>query len=216
MSQQQNNKVSPIVAIAALSVILFSAVGIGVLTGIIPSSMSKPAETPSPVATPQVTAPAPAPAPAAEPVEQPKAAAVKKKERARVASAEPAPAPRVAAESKPRPGICGNCGSIVSVDAVKHQGEGSGLGAVAGGVAGGLLGNQIGRGSGRTVATVVGVAGGAYAGHEVEKHMKSDNTTYVVSVRMDDGTSRTFDYETMPAYRAGDKVKVVDGALVAR
>ena len=101
----------------------------------------------------------------------------------------------------------------MSVDAVKRKGEGSGLGAVAGGVAGGLLGNQIGRGSGRTVATVVGVAGGAYAGHEVEKHVKSD-TDYVVAVRMDDGSTRTFNYDNMPGYRAGDKVKVVEGALV--
>jgi outer membrane lipoprotein SlyB len=204
--QSNNNKVSPIVAIAAASVILFSAVGIGVMTGVIPSSMSKSAETPAPVEAPQAAAPAPA-----TPVEQPKTTTQRKTEPARVASTEPAP--RTAAASKPRQGICSNCGSVVSVDAVKQQGEGSGLGAVAGGVAGGVLGNQIGRGTGRTVATVVGVAGGAYAGHEVEKHVKSTNT-YVVAVRMDDGSNRTFNYDTMPAYRAGDKVKVVEGGLV--
>ena len=102
----------------------------------------------------------------------------------------------------------------MSVDEIKHEGEGSGLGAVAGGVAGGVLGNQIGRGSGRKVATVVGIAGGAYAGHQVEKHVKS-TTSYEVLVRMDNGSNRSFSFEKEPGYRAGDKVKVVEGRLVA-
>src|SRR5690606_31675414 len=110
--------------------------------------------------------------------------------------------------------VCGNCGSVVSVNAVKQQGEGSGLGAIGGAVVGGVLGNQVGRGSGRTAATVVGAGAGAYAGHQVEKHVKSTNT-YTVAVRMDDGSSRTFGYDNEPAFRAGDKVRVVEGRLVA-
>jgi len=211
MSDTQNKKVSPIVAIAAGSVILFSAVGIGVMTGVIPSSSSKTAEAPSPVAA-EPAAPVAAAAPATAPAAQPKAPVVKKQEPARVATAEPAK--RVAEAPKPKPGICANCGSVVSVDVVKHEGEGSGLGAVAGGVAGGVLGNQVGRGSGRKVATVVGIAGGAYAGHQVEKHVKSTNT-YEVLVRMDDGSNRNFSFEKEPGYRAGDKVKVIEGRLVA-
>jgi hypothetical protein len=35
-----------------------------------------------------------------------------------------------------------------------------------------------------------------------------------VAVRMDDGTTREFPYTTEPAFRVGDKVKVVDGKLV--
>jgi hypothetical protein len=42
MSESQN-RVSPIIAIAAVSVIVFSAVGVGVMTGVIPSSLSKTA-----------------------------------------------------------------------------------------------------------------------------------------------------------------------------
>jgi outer membrane lipoprotein SlyB len=194
-------KVSPIVALAAVSVIIFSAVGVGVMTGIIPSSISKsadaPAEAPQPVA-----APAPAPAPAEKP------RTVKRQpasEPARVASSEPA---RTAQR------VCTNCGSVVSVNAIKQKGEGSGLGAIGGAVVGGVLGNQVGRGSGRTAATVVGAGAGAYAGHEIEKHVKSTHS-YAVAVRMDDGSSRNFGYDTEPAFRAGDKVKVVEGRLVA-
>jgi outer membrane lipoprotein SlyB len=40
--------------------------------------------------------------------------------------------------------------------------------------------------------------------------------TYNVAVRMDDGSTRQFSYKDEPAFRAGDKVKVVDGGLVAR
>ncbi len=197
------SKVSPIVAIAAVSVIIFSAVGVGVMTGVIPSSISKTEEQPVKAETPQATAPAAAPA-----AEKPKAAAAtprKPAEPARVASAEPARA---------APKICQNCGSVVAIDVVKHKGEGSGLGAVGGAVIGGVLGNQIGDGSGRRVATVAGAAGGAYAGHQIEKHVKSTQS-YNVAVRLDDGTSRTFSYEAEPAFRVGDKVKVVEGRLVA-
>jgi len=207
MPEVQNNKVSPIIAIAAISVIIFSAVGVGVMTGIIPSSLSKTEQAPKVEEAPVVIAPAPAMTPAAAPApaEKPKVAVKRQRaEPARVASAEPA---RVAQ-------VCGNCGSVISVNAIKHQGEGSGLGAVAGGVVGGVLGNQVGRGRGRTAATVVGAGAGAYAGHEIEKRTKSTES-YNVAVRMDDGSTRSFDYDSEPAFRAGDKVKVVEGRLIA-
>lgn len=210
MSETQS-RTSPLIAAAAVAIIIFSAVGVGVMTGIIPSSSSKTTEAQAPVnpaksetvnsqpATRQNQPASPAPrktaseaprkAPASEPV--------------RVASAPPA-APRV----------CANCGSVEAVNVIEQQGEGSGLGAVAGGVAGALLGNQIGGGSGRKIATVAGAAGGAYAGHQIEKHVKS-NKRYEVVVRMEDGGVRTFPYETEPAFRPGAKVRVVEGALVA-
>jgi outer membrane lipoprotein SlyB len=89
------------------------------------------------------------------------------------------------------------------------------LGAVGGAVVGGLLGNQIGRGNGRTAATVVGAVGGGFAGNEVEKHVKTSQS-YNVAVRMDDGSSRNFSYKEEPAFRTGDKVKVVEGGLVSQ
>ena len=49
-------------------------------------------------------------------------------------------------------------------------------GMVIGGVVGGLVGNQIGAGTGKDLATVAGVAGGAYAGNQVQKKMQDGDT----------------------------------------
>lgn len=105
-----------------------------------------------------------------------------------------------------------NCGKVSAVNAEKREGKGSGLGAVAGGVAGGLLGNQIGKGTGNTIATIGGIAGGAYVGHEVEKKAKSQ-TVFAVHVQMDDGNHRQFDYGSQPAFAPGDRVQIVNKQL---
>jgi outer membrane lipoprotein SlyB len=108
---------------------------------------------------------------------------------------------------------CENCGTVTDVRTVKKEGEGSGAGAVIGGIAGGVLGHQIGSGRGNTAATVVGAGAGAYAGHQVEKNQKS-TTSYQVQIKMDDGKTRTFNFANPTSYKAGDKVKIVDGKLV--
>ena len=86
------------------------------------------------------------------------------------------------------------------------------MGAVGGAVVGGLVGNQVGGGRGRDVMTVVGALGGAVAGNEIEKRVKS-STSYVITVRFDDGTSREFSEPNPPSWRSGDKVKVVNGVI---
>lgn len=51
-------------------------------------------------------------------------------------------------------------------------------GTVIGGVTGGVLGHQIGRGGANTVATIVGAAGGAFVGNQVQGSMqRSDVAT---------------------------------------
>jgi outer membrane lipoprotein SlyB len=112
----------------------------------------------------------------------------------------------------PAKAACDNCGTVVDTKTIKKEGEGTGVGAVAGGVLGGVIGHQIGSGRGNTAATVVGAGAGAYAGHQVEKNQKA-TLTYQVLVKMDDGKSRTFNFSKETSYRAGDKVKVVDGKL---
>ena len=77
---------------------------------------------------------------------------------------------------------------------------------------GGVLGHQIGSGRGNTAATVVGAGAGAYAGHQVEKNQKS-TTSYQVVVKMDSGKDRYFTFSNPTSYKAGDKVKVVEGKL---
>jgi uncharacterized protein YcfJ len=88
-----------------------------------------------------------------------------------------------------------------------------GKGAVIGGVAGGVLGHQVGGGRGKDVATVAGAAGGAYAGHQIEKNQKS-TTSYQVNVNMDDGSNRAFVFGSPTSYKVGDKVKIVNKKLV--
>ena len=112
---------------------------------------------------------------------------------------------------------CANCGVVESAVAVQRAGQvngiansGVGVGAIAGGLVGGLLGNQVGGGSGKTAATVLGAAGGAYAGHAIEKNTKKV-TVYEVRIRMNDGTIRTL--EQGSAIAAGTRV-VVDGNTV--
>src|SRR6266487_4193110 len=79
---------------------------------------------------------------------------------------------------------CHRCGTVVSIGRIERKGQGSGVGAVAGGVAGALLGNGMGQGNGRTAMTLLGGAGGAYAGNEIEKNVHK-SSTYRIRVRMD-------------------------------
>ncbi|WP_288380771.1 glycine zipper 2TM domain-containing protein [uncultured Massilia sp.] len=107
---------------------------------------------------------------------------------------------------------CSNCGNVESVREIKQRAQGSGLGAAGGAVIGGLLGNQIGGGSGRTIATAAGAIGGAVVGNQVEGNMKA-TVSYEIRVRLDDGTLRTFRQSSAPAWRSGDRVRIVKGKL---
>jgi len=100
---------------------------------------------------------------------------------------------------------CRNCGVVEKVVAVKHKGEGTGVGAVAGGVVGGVLGHQVGGGNGKKAMTVLGAVGGGLAGHEIEKQARA-TTVYKVHVRMDDGTTRTVTQSTAPA--VGSRIQI--------
>jgi outer membrane lipoprotein SlyB len=94
--------------------------------------------------------------------------------------------------------VCAACGTVESVKAEKHKGEGTGLGAVGGAVVGGVVGHQMGGGNGKKALTVLGAVGGGLAGHEIEKQARS-TTVYHVQLRMDDGSTRTVTQATAPA-----------------
>jgi len=121
-------------------------------------------------------------------------------------AAVPAAAPAAAA-----PPVCRECGTITGIREIDKPGQATGMGAVAGGLLGGVIGNQFG-GRHRTAGTVVGVAGGAVAGHMIEKNARSGKT-FEIGVRFDDGSSRTFMYDAIPAWNTGSRVKLVNGAL---
>ena len=112
--------------------------------------------------------------------------------------------------------VCHSCGRVETVSAIQHEPQQtSGVGVAAGAVLGGLLGNQVGGGNGRTLATVAGAVGGGVAGNEVERRTRHV-TTYQVRVRMEDGSVRSFPYNSAPGWNAGDRVEVIDGHLSAR
>ena len=123
------------------------------------------------------------------------------------------PALAITLAGVPAHAACVDCGSVVDVKFIKKEGEASGGGAVLGGIVGGVLGHQVGSGRGKDVATVAGAAGGAYAGHQIEKS-KNAKEFWQVSVKMDNGNMRYFNFDKEPSYRAGDKVKIVDKRLV--
>jgi len=123
------------------------------------------------------------------------------------------------APQAPLPGAppCDTCGVVESVQYVEKQGQGSGVGLIAGGVVGGVLGNQIGSGRGNTAATIIGAGAGAYAGNQVEKNAKK-TSYWVVSVKLDNGAHKSITSGAQPAFKQGDRVKVIDGkrrALIA-
>lgn len=108
---------------------------------------------------------------------------------------------------------CKDCGRVTSVALTTTEGKASGVGAVAGGVGGAVVGHQFGSGRGNTAMTIAGAAGGAYAGHQVEKSMNKKNF-WQVSVDMEEGGRKTFNFGAEPAFKAGDRVKVRDGKLL--
>lgn len=220
---ETNTRLHPLLSAAAISVIVLSVAGVGALTGLLPKSVGSPQN-----AAPSATAlPAPAPAPEAMPAKKPiaRAAAARKVE----AAYPPKPQSDYADEffgiERGTPGAavklpapvaqakCLECGTVEAVREIEQKAEGSGLGAVAGGVGGAILGNQFGKGNGRTIMTILGAAGGAYAGNEIEKQARGAKR-WEVSVRLDDGSARTVSYDTQPAWRAGERIRYLNGAIV--
>jgi outer membrane lipoprotein SlyB len=121
---------------------------------------------------------------------------------------------RVSFDSTIAPASAGFTGAVIGIHAVSAQGESTGVGAVVGGILGGILGHQVGGGRGKTVATVAGVAAGAVAGDLVEKNA-GPHSNYQVSVRMDNGETKVYTAAGAPNLKVGDRVKVVNGVLMA-
>lgn len=96
-------------------------------------------------------------------------------------------------------------------------GSGIGIGTIAGAVVGGIVGNQVGSGRGNTAATVVGAAGGAYVGHEIDKRQQQSQAadSYRVNIRMENGSYQTLTQSTVADLRVGDRV-LIDNGVVRR
>ena len=217
----------PVIWVAAVAVILLSLVGIAAMTGLLPGNKAAtPEEAPPPPVAALEPPPAPAPAPVLEqsPPPKPESKPVEKKPAKpatkQTSSSASKSSNQQAADtysSKPAPPPpCPDCATITSIRAVKQEGEGTGLGAIAGGVLGGVIGNQIGGGSGKDIARIAGIAGGAYAGHQVEKSQRT-HTAFDITVRFeDDGSTQVYRESAEPVWQTGDKVRIVNGKIVPR
>ncbi len=106
-------------------------------------------------------------------------------------------------------------GEVRAIEPIRERPPGTGKGAVIGGVLGGVVGNQFGHGNGRAAMTVLGAAGGAVAGNNIERNMNKRIVGYRVSVRLDNGQARTFTEPRLDGLRVGDRVRV-DGKHVRR
>lgn len=235
----------PALWVASIAATAFSLVGIASMTGVLPQKAEAPVQTAAltqqaPAATSAVPAAPAAPPVAATPtttvnvqVAAPTPAPVAKATTTShpVRRATPPPVPAVSGDeardegfrnlnntpaqpTAAAPAICRDCGVVEAVNAIEQPGEANGVGAVIGGLLGGIVGNQIGNGGARQTARILGMAGGAYAGHQVEKNQRK-STKYELVVRFEDGTTRRFDYDSQPAWHTGERVKLVNGVLVA-
>ena len=99
-------------------------------------------------------------------------------------------------------------GSITGIDPIRTRPQGSGAGAVIGGVLGGVIGNQFGHGLGRAAMTGAGAAGGAIAGNNVERNYKESVAGYRVHIRLDNGSTRTFERKNGGNLHVGDRVRL--------
>jgi outer membrane lipoprotein SlyB len=135
-----------------------------------------------------------------------------------VAMPSPSPSPASPAAVRTaavRPAKVALMGEVRAIEPIRERPPGTGKGAVIGGVLGGVVGNQFGHGNGRAAMTVLGAAGGAVAGNNVERNMNKRIVGYRVSVRLDNGQARTYTEPRLDGLRVGDRVRV-DGKHVRR
>ena len=168
------NRIHPLMAGAAVSVILVSLVGVAAMTGALPSSRATSAPATAVQSMPTTTVQALAVAPIAAPAQpDPRQVAIVPAIRsegvkhktvvhqvhhaqapAQVNSQAPAYQQPLPAYPHPQP-----------APVAQNSPIGIGVGAVVGG----LLGNQVGGGNGKTLATIAGAVGGGYLGNEIAK-----------------------------------------------
>ncbi|CAN5884025.1 hypothetical protein BH11PSE8_BH11PSE8_18760 [soil metagenome] len=124
--------------------------------------------------------------------------------------------PQRVAQAQPeraRPVASNRLGEVRHIEEIRTRPKGSGTGAVIGGVLGGLVGNQFGHGGGKAATTVLGAAGGAVAGNNIERNRNEGVSGYRVTVQLDNGQSRTFQESRLDGLRIGDRVRIDNGNL---
>ena len=109
--------------------------------------------------------------------------------------------------SQGMPTYFGRVSGIESLDGGSGT-EGT-TGAVVGGVAGAVVGRQMADSSrGKNVGTVVGAVAGALIGNQIAKENSKDAARFRVTVSLDNGSVRKFEYRDLGDLRVGDRVRV--------
>ncbi|WEF35098.1 glycine zipper 2TM domain-containing protein [Pseudoduganella chitinolytica] len=192
------NRIHPLLAAAAVSVIAVSGTGIAALTGVLPSSKADPVAYTAPMSQP-VQQPIEAGQVAAAPqlaAGQSNAQQLAPQSPQQAATAAPqaavqAPPERVAARvverdtddrepvaRKPvqatpaRTHVARPAQPTYAPAPVAQESKPNYVAIGTGAVVGGLLGNQVGDGNGKKLATLAGIIGGGYLGNEIANRNK--------------------------------------------
>jgi outer membrane lipoprotein SlyB len=122
-------------------------------------------------------------------------------------SAPQAPTPKAAPVA-----VCDECGTVQQVKQKEQKTKTSKAGMVGGAVVGGVIGHQLGGGTGKTLATIGGAAAGGYVGEKAEQKHNA-KVVWVTTVKLKDGSVKTFEQEAKPFWTAGNVVKVSGNKL---
>jgi len=187
-------RIHPLMAAAAVSVIVVSLAGAAAITGLLPSSHGAPETTPlataqvnpayaatlAPVA-PQALQAAPVAGPVASPVAYAQPLAAQYAQAVPAVQTAPTPAPVVIKETiikevpvkqaAPKPRVVHHTKYVHDdgyyAPAPRPAPQPNYVAIGTGAVVGGLLGNQVGSGNGRKLATVAGMIGGGMLGNQI-------------------------------------------------
>ena len=214
------NILNTVLIISGVAVTLFSLLGIATMAGWMPHANSQEEVVAAQNATPGTIPGAPA-APMAQSAQNAPAAATPYKYRESYpqrSESRREDSQRVASSGLPPPvqaaPVCQVCGVVQAINVTEVQSTNTSVvGTVLGGVLGAVVGHQIGNGNGRTLATVAGAAGGAYAGDKIGQRV-DQHQRFIIHVRMDDGTYRTFYLSAPPSFNTGDRVRLEHGTLI--
>lgn len=230
----RSRRLHPLVGVAAVAVVVASLTGVAAMTGVLPISKANQGSTEATMSnaaapygttsgatsgTAQSYAGSSTQQPASQLGQAPAPGSTTRPPaydaaRASVTPSQPPAASQQAqTESQPAARASHTAGQVTGVQVVEAEKPTSGLGALGGAVVGGLVGNQIGHGNGRILGTVAGAAAGGFGGNYAEKKLNT-NKSYRVSVKMDDGTRRTFTYQNPPGVEVGQRVHMERGVLV--
>ncbi len=117
------------------------------------------------------------------------------------------PAPAIVATPQP----CLHCGVVEAIDPLQPARAGAVLGAVAAGIAGGG-GSRFDGSAGGVMLAVLSLASGAERIGDGSRQTRA----WRIAVRMQDGSRREVDQMRAPALVVGDRVRLIQGNVVAR